>query len=78
MVPLNVVFVPVPVPVAASWLTRYNSVRRYPAKQTGRWPLRQPIPSQEARRLLEQAKRAIAEQLLRQLSREPTRPAMPS
>jgi hypothetical protein len=65
-----VVILPVPIFVAASWLDRHSQIAPREPKTNGRWPLSQPIPSEDARRALAEARRAIALQRERRLMRE--------
>jgi hypothetical protein len=52
---------PVPVPAAMGWLTKYPGHTPREGKTSPGWPLRQSIPTQETRRLLDLARRDIAE-----------------
>jgi hypothetical protein len=58
MTPLNVVFIPVPV-AGQTWNKR-APLPQYPSKPTNRWPLFSPIPQQETRRTLDDARARVA------------------
>jgi hypothetical protein len=70
----HIIFVPIPVPVPEAsrrGLDRdpdWNPPRE--PKTTPRWPLQQSIPSPETRRLLDTARRELAEQRATRLMRE--------
>jgi hypothetical protein len=74
MTPLGVVFVPIPV-CGQTWNKRAPQPR-YPSKRPETWPLRQSIPSDETRRMLDDARRNLAEnrQRLVEMAREGQRP----
>jgi hypothetical protein len=56
----TIVLVPIPV---MGWLTKYPGHTPREAKTRPGWPLRQPIPSPaERQRMLDQARRQLAEQ----------------
>jgi hypothetical protein len=69
LAPVQIVFVPVP--VAGSSFPRVIG-NRYPShgKTPPGWPLKSPIPTQETRRMLETARRDLAEEKARRLLRE--------
>jgi hypothetical protein len=61
MTPLHVVLVPVPFPVSSGnvgWARRAVPPQ-YPNKPTNRWPLTNTIPTDETRRLLDDARRRM-------------------
>jgi hypothetical protein len=62
----------VPVPVAASWLDRYNQASPRKSKTPPGWPVgRQPIPDRRAvRDLVERAQRTLADERERRALRE--------
>jgi hypothetical protein len=67
-----VIIVPVPVmSVRRSWWQR-TSTGPSPTerKSNGPWPLQQPIPTDETRRLLDDARRTLAERRAQRLWRE--------
>jgi hypothetical protein len=65
MMPLNVIFVPVPVPAGSGGIgwERRHPPPKYPQPHTRPqgWPPAQPIPAQAAREALAAAKRMIAQ-----------------
>jgi hypothetical protein len=61
MVPVQIIFVPMPI-AAGGWLDRsIGSPHKRESKTNPRWPLDQQIPSPEARRSLDAVKRDIAQ-----------------
>jgi hypothetical protein len=71
MVSTAVRIVFVPVPVAGSSFPRVIGQRHPPKGKTPPgWPLHQPIPTQETKRMLETARRDLAEEKARRLLRE--------
>jgi hypothetical protein len=73
-----VVFVPIPVPVLCAsgnvgWVKR-TPQPTYPSKRRENWPLSSPIPTDETRRTLDDARRRIASERekLRELAHEGT------
>jgi hypothetical protein len=73
MVSAAVQIVLVPVPVAASWLDRYNQTSPRECKTPSRWPLTQPIPRPDpsaVRALVERGRRALADERERRALRE--------
>jgi hypothetical protein len=66
---VQIVFIPVP--VAGSSFPRVTGDHPQRERKTpSRWPLNSPIPTNEARRALDDARRQLAEQRARKLLRE--------
>jgi len=63
MIPVQIVVVPMPVPCAGGWTDRaqYNEHPQRRRKDRSDWPRFQPIPTQETRRQLDDARRLLAE-----------------
>jgi hypothetical protein len=58
MTPLHVVFVPIPV-AGQTWSKR-TPQPQYPNKRRESWPLRQQIPTDETRRMLDDVRRRMS------------------
>jgi hypothetical protein len=69
----TIILVPFPVPVAASWLDRYNKCAPREPKSPARWPLRQEIPQPDhsaVRELVDRGRRILADERERAALRE--------
>jgi hypothetical protein len=75
MMPFNVVFVPIAVPVGTGncgW-ERRRPTPQYPRQERARWPLKTPVPVRdlsEVRRMIADAKRMVGEQRAREALRQ--------
>jgi hypothetical protein len=73
MTPVQIVVVPIPVPVAGQTWNKRAPQPKYPSKRRETWPLSNPIPTEDARRYLDDARRRIARERdqLSQMARHP-------